>query len=946
MKTKHAPDSATTMTAGRERWIAWLLLALCLPWSLITLAANSGEYLRDGEAYFARGEVTAAIIQLKNALLADPANREARLVLGRAYLQQKDGLSAEKELRRAQELGVARDVVLVPLGRALLMAGKYTELLQAITPEAGDSDALQFDILLLQGQACLATGTLTMADEIFSRALELKPTAAEALLGKARIAYQHQDTAGAARLIDRTFSSEPDNADAWTLKGELLSKAGQPQEALAAFEKALTAEPENVAARVGRAAVLLALGKLDQANAEIDGLLKNYPGLYLAYYLKALVQYQQRQPGPAQESVQLALKQAPGHLPSHLLAGTIAYQQGEFNQSEQHLRLYLNNAPGNTQATKLLAAVLLKLKQPDKAIELLEPGVSAAAPDAQYLALLGSACLSHGDTAKGMHYLEQAAAIAPDVAGIRAQLAIGQLAQGDVEQGISELKSAVDLGQGLVQADVLLVIVYLKHKNFDQALTAADSLAKKMPDSPVPLNLKGAALLGKNDRAGARATFKAALTLQPGFIPAHLNLAQLALTDGDTAAAEARYRSVLSYDAGNLNALLALAALAERNGQAEKTAQWLKQAHDQHPEAIQPALLLVQHYLQRNDTVRALDLAGAVAVAHPREPLVLRALAQVQLQAGKAKAALQTLRTLVEAEPRSAEAHYLLAMVQVQQQDTAAARGNLEQAIQLQADYPAARFLLGQLAIADKDYTNALAIAADLAKAHPEAAGSEELKGDVFTARKEYRQATAAYALAYGKTGSASLAIKLYQSRLQLGETESALEALSQWLAGHPEDVTLRGLLAQARVSAGQSAEAIGEYQKLLDYDADNVTALNNLAWLYQEQNNPEGVNYAERAYQLVPDRPEVIDTLGWLLVQNGDTNRGLVLLQEAAIKAPHIADIRYHLAAALEAAGRRDEARKELDRLLKSEQAFPERDQAIALRNRLGDQANAGKEH
>jgi tetratricopeptide (TPR) repeat protein len=148
--------------------------------------------------------------------------------------------------------------------------------------------------------------------------------------------------------------------------------------------------------------------------------------------------------------------------------------------------------------------------------------------------------------------------------------------------------------------------------------------------------------------------------------------------------------------------------------------------------------------------------------------------------------------------------------------------------------------------------------------------------------------------------------------------------------------VPTRSLLAQTLLNTNQQAEAIEEYRKLLEYNPDNVSALNNLAWLYQEENNPEGIKYAKRAYELVPNRPEVIDTLGWLLVQNGETNRGLVLLQEAATKAPHIPDIRYHMAAALEKAGRRDEARKELDRLLKSNKAFPERDKAAALRAQL----------
>jgi putative PEP-CTERM system TPR-repeat lipoprotein len=937
MNNKHTPNSATAMASRPERWPQQLIVVLCLLWSLTAFAVDSGEYLRDARAYFDKGEFNAAVIQLKNALLTDPANKEARLLLGKAYLKQKDGLSAEKELRRAQELGATREAVLVPLGRTLLMTGQNDKLLQAVTPEAGDSDALKVDILLLQGQAYLTTGKLALADEKFSKALELKPATVEALLGKARIAYQNQDKAGSAELVEQALSSEPDNANAWAMKGELLRNANKPQEAVTAFAKAIDVEPGNTPARLGRAMVLLSLGKPDQANADIDWLLEKYPGLYLAHFLKAQALYQQGQPEPAQESVQRALKQAPGHLPSHLLAGTIAYHQEQLNQAEQHLRTYWNSAPWNRTVARLLAATLLKLKQPDKAIEVLEPGASSAVDDPQYLSLLGSAYLRNGDTSRGVEYLEQAAAIAPDVAGIRTQLAIGQLAQGNIEQGISELQSAVDLDEGPVDAEVLLVMTYLQRKDFDQALAASEILAEKMPDSPLPLNLKGGALLGNDNPAAAKQAFEAALKLQPEFLPAHLNLAQLDLMNGDTAAAEARYRKVLSYDEGNLKALLGLAALAKSDGQVEKTAQWLKQAHELHPEAIQPALLLVQHYRQLDETDRALDLAEAVAMDHPRKPTVLMALAQSQLDTGNDKDALATLRKLVEAAPRSPAAHYLLAAVQVDQKETEAARVNLQQALQLQADYPAAQLLLGRLYIADKDYTAALGIAANLLKAHPEAAYGDELKGDVYASRKAYQQAADAYARAYHKSGSALLAQKLSQSRLQTGETEAAHEALRQWLADHPEDVPTRGMLAQILLRANQRSEAIEEYRKLLEYEPDKVLALNNLAWLYQEENNPEGIKYAERAYQLVPDRPEVIDTLGWLLVQNGETNRGLVLLQEAATKAPHLPDIRYHMAAALEKAGRHEEARKELDRLLKANKTFDERDKAEALRDQLG---------
>jgi len=219
MNNKHTTDSATTMASWTEQQLQRLLAVLCLLWSLTAFAADSSEYLRDARTYFDKGEVNAAVIQLKNALLADPASTEARLLLGKVYLKQQDGLSAEKELRRAQQLGASREAVLVPLGHALLMTGQNDRLLETTSPEAGDTAILKVDILLLQAQAYLATGKSALADKKFSSALKLAPGNAEALLGKAHIAWQDKDTAGTAELVDQALSSDADHADAWTLKG-------------------------------------------------------------------------------------------------------------------------------------------------------------------------------------------------------------------------------------------------------------------------------------------------------------------------------------------------------------------------------------------------------------------------------------------------------------------------------------------------------------------------------------------------------------------------------------------------------------------------------------------------------------------------------------------------------------------------------------------------------
>jgi predicted Zn-dependent protease len=74
------------------------------------------------------------------------------------------------------------------------------------------------------------------------------------------------------------------------------------------------------------------------------------------------------------------------------------------------------------------------------------------------------------------------------------------------------------------------------------------------------------------------------------------------------------------------------------------------------------------------------------------------------------------------------------------------------------------------------------------------------------------------------------------------------------------------------------------------------------------------------------------MDTLGWLLVEQGDTKRALPLLQKAVSLAPAAPELRFHLASALNKSGDKLAARKELEKLLADNKAFPQLDEAKAL--------------
>jgi cytochrome c-type biogenesis protein CcmH/NrfG len=102
---------------------------------------TTASLLADARQYQQKGDVKAALIQLKNAVAKSPEDGEARLALGTFYMDNGDRVSAEKELRKARELKVDDKRVLPLLGRATLGIGQGKKVLEDITPEAAKSSA-------------------------------------------------------------------------------------------------------------------------------------------------------------------------------------------------------------------------------------------------------------------------------------------------------------------------------------------------------------------------------------------------------------------------------------------------------------------------------------------------------------------------------------------------------------------------------------------------------------------------------------------------------------------------------------------------------------------------------------------------------------------------------------------------------------------------------------
>jgi cellulose synthase operon protein C len=156
-------------------------------------------------------------------------------------------------------------------------------------------------------------------------------------------------------------------------------------------------------------------------------------------------------------------------------------------------------------------------------------------------------------------------------------------------------------------------------------------------------------------------------------------------------------------------------------------------------------------------------------------------------------------------------------------------------------------------------------------------------------------------------------------------------------LKADPKDFAIRSVLAGFFLEQKKYNQAIAEYTRVISERPTDPIALNNLAWLYQRQGDlPKARELAERAFVAAPAAGQIGDTLGWILLAQGETEKALSHLAAANSAAPRNPDIQYHLAVALQRVGRPTDAQAMLETLLGSGVSFADRAEAEKLLQQL----------
>ena len=871
----------------------------------------------------------------------------AQVLLGKALLMDGDPIGAEVAFDEALLMGVNRSEVILPLGQAYLLQGKFDTLLQRLVP-SGFSGSMRRDVLLLRAKAYTEQGNFSQAEVSLDEAKAVDLRSATVRAAQGTLMLRRGRLADAARLVDEAMAVGPDDPAAWELKASVQHVKGDVNGALAAYAQVLRLSPNNLDARVARAGLLIDQGRMDDAAKDVAEILSIFPDNPdpRGSYLQALIATRKGDTAAAQESLKNVINLLDPVPPSVLGANKqmlmllclAHFSLGNQEKATANLTDFLRRYPGDAGAAKLLASLHLQKGQTGKVISLLEPLKVKNPQDGRLLALLAAAYMSDRAYAQASRLLEESIKVSGGAsADIRADFGLSLLGEGRSDLGLEQLQLAFAKDPSQTRAGVALATLLMRRGQPAKALAVAEALAKARPDDVPALNLLGGIKGAAGDRAGSRKAYERLLEIAPGHTPAILNLARLDVTEGKLQAARSRLDALLKISPKNTDAMFELGQLEERAGNAEESIRWLEKARTLQSGAVRAGLYLTEVYLRQRSFDKALAVAKDVNLKARDNLTALSALARVQSAMGDPAEARTTLGNMTRLANFDAEAQLGIARMQRAAGNDPGAVYSLEKALSGTPGFLPAQAMMAEIEISQKEFAKAEA----RIKAMQQQANDvlvTRLQGDLLMARGQYAAAVNAYRPLVGKKGGEEdVVLRLYKAHEMSGERRSGLKALEDWLKTHPNDAVVLRVLADGYLSAGDLAAAKRTYERLLSIHPDDPLVLNNLAQVLFRQGDRTALAVAEKAYRLAERDATVVDTLGWLLVSQGQLERGLALLRDARLRDPENREIRYHLAHALAKTGRLPEAREELRGALRDDAAFEGMAEARKLQLEIG---------
>ena len=397
-------------------------------------------------------------------------------------------------------------------------------------------------------------------------------------------------------------------------------------------------------------------------------------------------------------------------------------------------------------------------------------------------------------------------------------------------------------------------------------------------------------------------------------------------TDADTRAGlQKSFDRLLIKHPDNGQLIFGKALLMQQDGDAEGALKLLEKNPPQDGE-VAPVLLRARLLQSLNRGDEALPLLKKSIRQYPDDKRLGLTYARTLVEQNRMDEAKVQFASLVQQYPEDDELRFSLALVCLEGKAWDEAEGYLQELIERDSHVDSAHLNLGRIAEERNDPEGALT---EYALVGP---GNDYLPAQLRQADilvSHGRGAEAARKLAAARDTQPDYAIQLYLIEAETlaanKQTDRAWNVLQQALKQYPDDLNLlysRAMLAEKRNDLGQMER---DLRTIIQREPDNAMALNALGYTLSDRTTryAEAKALIQQAYDLTPDDPAVLDSLGWVNFRLGNLDEAERLLRQALERFPD-QEVASHLGETLWANGKQREAKQIWAKFLKENPDSP----------------------
>jgi len=902
-----------------------LLVVLVLLLLLLTGCSNdltNSERREKAQQHISKKEYRTAIIELKNVLQNDATDNQARMALAEVYITTHQAPSAEKEIRKIESPNRESERAVSILAEALVMQGDFNGFAEKIKIEESFSPETKEKLYLMRAKMYAAQGDIKRAESEYKSILGRNPAEVQAMLGLALIDFSREAYEEGMVRLEQAIKLDPNFADAWRLKGTVFNKQGNYKKSEEAYRRSVALYKEQLnlqgefMARVGIIQTLLVMNKQAAFAAEVEELERLSANHPLTLYFGALNNFLNKRYAAAENTLSSLIAKNPNHLPSLLLLGSVQYALANYEQANIHLTKFIKNVPTHIQARKILGATRLKLDLPEDALKALTPIAGSDVDDAQILAMVGRAASQNNQANLASDFYKRASKASPENYQLREELAKSYLQSGEFDSAIRTLEMAT--GDDELRAKLLIIYAHLQKRDIEKAKSVLKELINKFPDEDRVQFVQATIELLEGKRAEARVRLVNLERKNGKNLQASYAVAKLDMEDGNIRQARERFSRILESDEKNVQVMIALAQLEERAGSRDKSLMWVEQARLSDENAQIPRLILARYYLKSKQLQKALAVTEELLSIDEKSGRALAQHAAVLLAMGKANEAAVVYEKIIDYFPKQNGGYLALAKIYTslgKKSEASAVLARMESVTQDKVTSALARI---ELELRSKNPDKAIKLASQLIAKHPNNYTAHLFMANGRVAKGDIKGAVNSLKRAIKFSDRKEAILQLAQLLYRQNQKKEALAELTKWLKIR-ENSEVRFFRASILQRMGELKGAAADYEKIIEVDAANPLVLNNLTLIYLESDVKKALSTAELAVKRAGSIPEIIDTYGWVLVADGQFEKGVEQLQQAYdLSKSH--EIRYHLAFGLEKQGKVDDARAHVRELLLEE--------------------------